>query len=547
MSVLDDMVKEATETGGWHVTERQAAPSVLDQLVKERTQVSARPAPPLDQEAAKGPLYSDDEWGKRALAQIGSGMADWGLGARQLFGSAMPEDVEEKRRIDRRLMAEGGAGGALSMLGKYGPLAAWPPTRGGGAALSAVNDIAAGASTGALEPVGLGESRGRNVALGGAGGALFPALKGAARLTAGLSPADEAMIAAARRHGLTVTPANASTNAMVQAYKKLGDESIVPGMSSAGIGEANQLAFNRATAGAWGGTTDAAGRVTGATRKADQQRIGAELDRVWNNNDLPYTPDLFQKLQDMRAAADLQPAQIRDATLARINDFEDRFKPNAQGDLVMPGEVANNFQKDIFKRFGSGQGDLAYDMMNLRGHILDTFNRNIAGADAEALTKARGQYRAWKALEGAGEKNEAGVAGRTGDIRPTDLSSAVAKTYGEGPSPFGDLPQVGQRFMVDRVPQTGGSAKAALQNTAIGAGLTGLSMANPLAGAAALAGGIGASRAINSPSAMRALVSDADALGLPGLPFTARATKQLARRLGPVGALSLVNAYPATE
>lgn len=544
------------ESGGgaeWRVEpgSQSGLPSVLDKLVAEQN--AARTVAPREitpdeklpraelggQKLKVGPFstpLTSPEWLERSLAQIGSGMADYGM----LFKS--PEEVDEKRRIDRGLNDDL-TGKVLSFTGKIAPALAVPQLRGA----QAVGDIATGAGIGAMEPVGTGESRGLNTVVGGAAGALAPALRGAGRAATRMSPEEEDLARAAIKYGFTLTPGNQSTNALVKAWKKIGDESIIPGMGSQGIDEANQQAFNRATAGIWGGTAPG-GKVTGASRLSDKKRITDELDRVWSNNELPYTPDLFVKLQDMRNEALKQPAQIRDALLRNIDDFEGRFQPNANGDLVMPGDVANNFQKDIFKRYGKGNDPgLGYDMMQLRGHILDTFNTNIAGQDAAALTKARGQYRAFKALDSGANKSELGVAGReTGDIRPTDLTSGVLQAYKGKASPFDELSRVGQRYLVDRVPQTGGSAKAMLQNTAVGtAALGGLGALSLPAAVSAAGIGYGASRALRSPAALRAALGEerATALGLQGPGLAARLADQTARRLPPAGALSLLNLY----
>jgi hypothetical protein len=68
-------------------------------------------------------------------------------------------------------------------------------------------------------------------------------------------------------------------------------------------------------------------------------------------------------------------------------------------------------------------------------------------------------------------KVEAGVGGRdVGDVPAGLLSSAVLKQYGNrvSQSPFGDLPKIGSKYLVDRVERTGGGNRALIQNLLAG-------------------------------------------------------------------------------
>lgn len=144
---------------------------------------------------------ADMNWGERALANVGAGVDDLLVGARQLFGGASTEEVEDKRALDQRLAeattggkalqvagnvlptlavpaggflraAKGAAGGAKALLtgSRLAPAAAAPVGLGGAVADAAL----AGAATGALMPVGEGESRLLNTGVGAAGGAVLP-------------------------------------------------------------------------------------------------------------------------------------------------------------------------------------------------------------------------------------------------------------------------------------------------------------------------------------------------------------------------------------
>lgn len=133
---------------------------------------------------------------QRVLANIGAGMADLGLGARQLYTditgtpeeqAAIQREVDEKRKRDEMLAESTTGGSLLQMTGNVAPTLAIPvgtfargatalpralglmsssaPARLGTGAL--VADAALGGATlSAVDPVATGESRGLNVASG---------------------------------------------------------------------------------------------------------------------------------------------------------------------------------------------------------------------------------------------------------------------------------------------------------------------------------------------------------------------------------------------
>lgn len=159
-----------------------------------------------------------------ALANVGAGMSDLGLGVRQLFASdkaqglsdlitdsspakRLEREVMEKRKLDQQLaedsfdmpMGQYAAKG-LQMAGNIAPTLAIPvgsavrgatalpralgimrgaatPAKLGTAALAA-DAALMGAATGAVQPVGEGESRGMNMALSVALGGALPAAAG---------------------------------------------------------------------------------------------------------------------------------------------------------------------------------------------------------------------------------------------------------------------------------------------------------------------------------------------------------------------------------
>lgn len=154
-----------------------------------RAQQASAAAPELPPDPTEGMSTS-----QKILANIGSGMADLGLGARQLFASDKPEglndlvsgdspkkrlerEVEEKRRIDKPLANSVTGGGALQVAGSVLPtlaVPALPLAMNAGRLMMAGSGALYGGASGALVPRGEGESLATNVGVGATVGAALP-------------------------------------------------------------------------------------------------------------------------------------------------------------------------------------------------------------------------------------------------------------------------------------------------------------------------------------------------------------------------------------
>lgn len=154
-------------------------------------------------------------WGQRALENVGAGVDTVWQGARSLFGNLGDAELGEQRRLKSGLADSTTGGGALQFLGEVLPSLAVPAggfVRGAQMAGRGVGTVAralggmeaaapqaaatvarlgtgaaagdaalAGALSGALQPVASDESRGLNVGLGAAGGAILPGVVAGAK------------------------------------------------------------------------------------------------------------------------------------------------------------------------------------------------------------------------------------------------------------------------------------------------------------------------------------------------------------------------------
>lgn len=278
-----------------------------------------------------------------------------------------------------------------------------------------------------------------------------------------------------------------------------------------GIGTAQNAAkqtwFNRAVGEVFDAADD---KLTPQVMDAAKQKMGGEFDRIWNNNVLKVDQPLLQSLSKTRANASMLPKAERSRIVSMLDDLESQVTQAADGSMVIPGEVANRYQSAIRKASDSAQGFLKNDLMGLRKDVIGAFNRSVSPEDAAALALNQKKYKAFKTVEPLLNKGELGVAGReAGDVPAGLLPGAVLQSYKSNPagSPLAELSKIGSKYLVDRTPQTGGSIRAGIQNSAIGAALGMSALSNPLTAAAVVPSAMGLNQMLGSPMLARGLLS----------------------------------------
>lgn len=312
---------------------------------------------------------------------------------------------------------------------------------------------------------------------------------------------------AINQYGIPLGVADISRSRGTKAVRSvLNDAPFVGGIGER-QGEAVQEGFNRAVGRTFGAD---APKLTPQVVDAAKARMGAEFDRLWNGNVLRVDGPLVQQLADLRTQAAKLPRSEGASVDAEVMDILSKVVTDQAGNPVIPGEAANKFQQYLRRRAESSAG-LRNELGDMRQSIIQAFNRSIDPADAAALTTNRNQYKAFKTVEPILRKAEAGVAGReTGDVAAGLLPGAVQQSYrgGLAGSPFEDLSQIGSQYLADRVARTGGGPRAAVQNLAIGGGLTYGAMSNPLA-LASIPAAAGAQVMLGAPSVAKRAVKNA--------------------------------------
>lgn len=382
-----------------------------------------------------------------------------------------------------------------------------------------------GASAGLVDPADAGAGAAIGAALPGVmqiAGKAGAALGNQVRANPNIAPiADMAM----NKYGIPLTFGDVAQGKVVKAARSFLDDAPLTGGMGAARKEAQQQAFNRAVGETFGAP---APKLTPQVLDQARDRMGKEFDRIWNNNVLQVDNTFAQKLFDLKQVAQKLPEQQGRSLVAEVDDLISKMRGN-NGVVELPGDVANKFQQHLRKRVEGG-GELKNELNDLRKELIANFNRSVSPQDAAALTKNRAEYKAFKTVEPLLNKGEVGVAGRLpGDVPAALLPSAVNTSYSRAAgTPLADLSQIGAQFLVDRVPQTGGSMRAFLQNTmpiAIGAG----AVTNPVGLAAGLGAGAGLQRAFNSNALARTAIN-----GNPQLMNALRSLEQLPYRAAPV-------------
>jgi hypothetical protein len=306
-------------------------------------------------------------------------------------------------------------------------------------------------------------------------------------------------------YGIPLGVADISGSSTTKALRSILNDAPFTGGIGARQMEQTQRGFNRAVGKTFGADAD---KLTPEVLDAAKGKMGKEFDRLWGRNNLVVDDMMIGKMSELDSIAAKLPKNEGQSLKAEINDILSKMADDGAGNLVINGDAANKFQSYLRRRADSSAG-LKGELSDLRKTMLDAFKRSVSPEDAQALSANMGQYKSFKTVEPLLNKGEAGVAGRAaGDVPASLLPSALAQNYAKvAGSPLADLSQIGSQFLVNRAPQTGGSARAAIQNSALGAGLMYGGMSNPLLATAVIPTAMGVNKYLGSPAVAQRYLS----------------------------------------
>lgn len=375
--------------------------------------------------------------------------------------------------------------------------------------------ITGGATAGLVNP----EDAGLGAMIGGAmPGAAVAAGKFGQAIGRQLKPSAEVAPLARRamEMGAPLGVADVAEGKFTKAVRSVLNDAPMTGGIGAAQNEAKQKWFNRAVGEVFDAADD---KLTPEVLDAAKKKMGAEFDRIWGSNNLIVDDKLMASLSKTRANAMMLPKGERARIVSMLDDLEGQIAQAPDGSIVIPGDVANRYQSTIRKTAESAQSFLKDELTRLRGDMLSAFNRSVSPEDAAALALNQKKYKAFKTVEPLLAKGEAGVAGReAGDVPAALLPNAVMSSYKSNVagSPLAELSRIGSKFIVDRTPQTGGSARAMIQNSAIGGALGAGMLTNPALALPVIPLGMGLNKALGSPALARSLI-DAQMAPMGGL------------------------------
>lgn len=473
------------------------------------------------------------QWLDRGLSGAGKAVNDLGVGAGQIARSGLEAvskgqvadklglpttaSVDEMKRRDAPLMNTGAgtagyiagniAGTAIPLAGlaRVGVPAAGAllnPTTYGAAAAS-------GALNGALQPVGSDDNRSRNILAGAATGAASNAVvNGIGRIA---QPVQGAVDAARQRAvqvlqnaGVPLDAAQLSGGTFLNKMRSsFSDNPFTASAQGELIGRQRQ-SFNNAVLNTIGENGPAA---TQDVMNRASTRINGVFHDVLNRNNVAVTDPLLNRISTIQQAAN-------DEERHAVSNLANRLISHVDENGTIPGQAAYGVKKDLDRLASSPDTTLAYHARQLRTALMDGINDSLPQADRDAFAQARQQFRNMKQIEPAIDKEGAG------NISPATLANVMgqkanrqASIYGRGNQDLVELAQSGKMLLGDKTPNSGTTARAAMQlvgplaATALGGGYDAYN--GDYAGAlghAALAGGAAilypkaAQRLINNPA-----------------------------------------------
>lgn len=338
------------------------------------------------------------------------------------------------------------------------------------------------------------------------------AAKGIARLTGQATPSDVQLARIAQQHGI---PLKAS-QVVDSKNAKLVDSTTgqVPFSGAHAFEQQQQAHFDRAVTRTIGENADA---FTPDVFARAKNRISQTYEDLASRIDPEITPQVADKLDGvLRDALEMGDK----GTIRAVKSSIRRVQSQLTDQGTIPGHAYKSLDSTLGQMARNG-GEKGFYAGQLRDIMRDAFTASAKNPeDIAAMAKANQQYRDLKTLEPL----VAEAAQNGGHISPAKLQAAVlASKAGKAAmatgtrGDLGDLAMVGQRFLKERVQDSGTARRTLAFNTlkypgAVVASALGTGAAfNPATGAATAAGSILSARAIQKllrdPRVLEAVMS----------------------------------------
>lgn len=436
----------------------------------------------------KSRTYADrmstfDRFGSGVVAPI----ADTVVGLSEITGIGSKKWQDEtKARIDSVRGTTSGKVG--SFVGEVGMLAA-PAARIAQAptfAARLAGNVALGGASGGLRGLREGETRGRNVLIGGAaGGVGMAAGNGLSRLGASAAKAAPTarrqLAIKAQELGIPITPAQVSSSLPVKAMASASK--YLPFTGAGKAAERQQGGFNRALSKTFGSDAD---NLSDDVMQEARKRLSGEYSEIYDGRNIDLTPDGLRKLAGVNNEWARRLVKDEAGVLGR--QLDDIIANAENGTFT--GDKYQAVRTSLMK--SEGQSPLGQSIRELRRALDEIAEESVGGVDAAKLKALRGKWANFRTTENLLKQ----VAGAGGDVKPSALWPAIRKG---STKEMRELARIGQVVLKDPIPDSG-TGQRLLQYSLMG-GLGGA----PFSGGATLGAAAGqialgatAGRAANS-------------------------------------------------
>lgn len=449
-----------------------------------RVQSQYKPAQSFDskvaaQEAADRETYSPTAGMSgmdKFMSGAGKSVADLGRGIKQLVSGTSDESrqqTDETNKLDAPLM-DTGAGIAGNVTGALSTLAlpGGAVSRGAQAlnlgrtaavarAISApatiAQSIGSGAAMGALQPVGTGEDRSMNMAMGGVaggiGGAVSSGIGRVIRPVAKPDAARAALSAEAKARNIPLTVGDETGSKPVQILESVLGNTPGSAGKEAALHEAKRTAYNRAVGDVMG--EQGVERLTPDVLKAARSRIGGQFDRLSAGRSVTLSNQLLNAIVDVDTAT----APVRGVldTGKVDNLIESMLNLASKGQVT--GDVAQQIRSAITTEANDaarqGNTALAHALKKMRQGVDDSIRGGLSLDEQAAWDVARGQWGSMRTIEKAMSTN---ANATSGDISGDALLGALKQSgtqLSRQDNELKTLGQVGRQFVKPQVPDSG--------------------------------------------------------------------------------------------
>ena len=450
--------------------------------------------------------------GQKALAGAGKAFVDVSRGVKQITGFAPQAEIDEAKRLDAPLMRTGA--GIAGNIG--GNMALFAPT----ALIPGVNTYTGaglvGAGMGAMQPVGSGESRVANTALGGVAGVGGQALgRGIGRVMrpvqSSLNPEEAALLQVARREGIPVSAGYATGSKPLQTMESVMENLPMTAGPQAAIREQGQRAFTRAALSRAGIADDVASSAVLTSQKAN---LGGQLGDIAKRNVLDFNRGLTDRFS---AIVDDASQHLPPDLSSKVAGTVDQILKQVGQDGKMLGTNYQGWREPL--RGLAASTETGRYFAQIRGALDDAFRTQLAGAEGETFRDISRQYANLKTIIDA--MGGAGNLPAKGQIAPAQLGGAVGRAMGRegralGRGDLNELSRAGQLFVRDQIPNSGTPQRQFIQNLVtgnignIGGGLAGGGLGYYAGGtpeSAAMGAGMGIAGGLLAPRTLQMLMN----------------------------------------